>query len=121
MTHDLSLKEIKKEWHGSLRSYVIGFTASLLLTAVSFFLVITRIFQEQTLIYTIIALAIVQAIIQLLFFLHIGQEEAKPRWATLILAFTILILLAIVVGSLWIMNDLNARMMPNMTMEQSHD
>ena len=113
MTHDLSLREIQKEWHGTLKSYVIGFLASFLLTAVSFFLVSIRLLPPQSLIYTIIGLAITQGIVQLLFFLHIGQE-AKPRWETLALCFAVLILLIIVIGSLWIMHDLNGRMMPDM-------
>jgi cytochrome o ubiquinol oxidase operon protein cyoD len=121
MTHDLSLKEIQKEWHGTLKSYVIGFLASFLLTAISFSLVITRLFSEQTLIYAIICLAILQAIVQLLFFLHIGQEEAKPRWASIVFCFTVLILLIVVIGSLWIMYDLNDRMMPDMIREMPHD
>ena len=37
MHDDLSLEEIKKEWHGTLKSYVIGFIASLLLTAAFLF------------------------------------------------------------------------------------
>ena len=28
MSEELSLKEIQKEWHGTLKSYVIGFIAS---------------------------------------------------------------------------------------------
>lgn len=114
MTHDLSLQEIQKEWHGTLKSYLIGFLASFFLTAISFSLVITRLFSKQSLIYTIIGLAALQAIVQLLFFLHVGKEEAKPRWASIVFCFTALILLIIVIGSLWIMNDLNHRMMPDM-------
>lgn len=120
MSTDLSLKEIKKEWHGTLKSYVIGFVASLLLTGASFFLVLTKFFSEQILIYTIISFALAQAIFQLRFFLHLGQE-AKPRWQRLIFYFMVLILLIIVIGSLWIMNDLNNRMMLDMTKEMSHD
>ena len=115
MNHDLSLNEIQKEWHGTLKSYIIGFLASFLLTAVSFSLVITKLLSGQTLIYTIIGLATLQAIVQLLFFLHVGQEEAKPRWASIAFCFTVLILLIVVIGSLWIMYDLNDRMMPGMT------
>ena len=48
-------------------------------------------------------------------------QEAKPRWETLIFCFMVLILLIIVIGSLWIMNDLNERVMPEMTREMSHD
>ena len=118
MTHDLSLKEIQKEWHGTLKSYVIGFFACLLLTAASFFLVSYQVLSSQNLIYTILGLATVQGIVQLLLFLHVGQE-VKPRWETLALCFTVLILLVIVVGSLWIMFDLNGRMMPDMDMTNS--
>lgn len=71
----------------------------------------------QPLIYTVIALALVQAIVQLLFFLHVGQE-AKPRWETVVFYFMVVILFIIAAGSLWIMNDLNDRVM---TMEMPHD
>ena len=37
MEHDLTLIEMKKEWHGTLKSYAIGFIASLILTSISFF------------------------------------------------------------------------------------
>lgn len=119
-TDELSLKEIQKEWHGTLKSYLIGFVASLLLTATSFSLVITELLSGHLLVYTLISLAVVQAIVQLLFFLHIGQEP-KPRWETFIFCFTVLIVLIVVIGSLWIMYDLEYRMMPNMTKEIFHD
>lgn len=121
MHADLSLKECQKEWHGTVKSYVIGFLASLVLTATSFFLVVARALPEQILIYTIVTLALVQAILQLLFFLHLGQE-AKPRWETVVFYFMVTILLIIALGSLWIISDLNERMMPEMmTKEMPHD
>lgn len=112
---ELSLKEVKKEWHGTLKSYVIGFLSSFVLTLISFGLVVTKSVAGPFLVYTLAALALFQACIQLIFFLHVGQE-AKPRWETLIFLFMILILLVIVVGSLWVMNDLNDRVMTNMAM-----
>lgn len=113
MSHELNLQETKKEWHGTLKGYIIGFAGSLLLTALSFYLTITHHLSNQFLIYTLIGLATIQAMIQLIFFLHVGQE-AKPRWDIVGLCFMILVLLIIVIGSIWIMNDLNMRMMPNM-------
>ena len=110
MSEELSLKEIKKEWHGTLKSYVIGFITSILLTAASFYVVSTRFLSGQFLIYTIIAMALIQAIVQLLFFLHVGQE-AKPRWETLVFYFMVMVLIIISIGSLWIMYDLNDRVM----------
>lgn len=120
MTHELSLNEIKKEWHGTLKGYLIGFAACLLLTGVSFLLVITKTMSGQTLIHTIVALALVQAVVQLVLFLHVGQEPA-PRWETLVFSFMLMVLLILAGGSLWIMHDLNERVMPNMQMEISHD
>jgi cytochrome o ubiquinol oxidase operon protein cyoD len=116
MSEELSLQEIQKEWHGSLKAYMIGFIASILLTALSFSLVLTQALPGHLLVYTIVALALIQAIFQLLFFLHVGQE-AKPRWETLVFLFMVLVLLIIAIGSLWIMFDLDKRMMGDMKME----
>ena len=120
MSSELSLNEIKKEWHGTLKSYVIGFVVSVALTILSFYLVISETMTGHNLIYTIMGLALVQAIVQLHFFLHVGQED-KPRWETLVFYFMVLVLLIVAVGSLWIMYDLNERVMMNMTKEKSHD
>ena len=113
---DDTLKEVQKEWHGTFKSYLIGFFSSLLLTAASFIIVMAKIFSGPLLIYTIIGLALVQAIFQLLFFMHLGQED-KPRWETIVFCFMVMVLLIIVVGSLWIMYDLNDRVMSNMATE----
>lgn len=115
MSTELSLKEIKKEWHGTLKSYVIGFLACLLFTGASFLLVLTKALSREILIYTLIGFAIAQAIVQLLFFLHLGQEE-KPRWETFVFGFMILTLLIVAIGTMWIMYDLNYRVM-----EMTHD
>lgn len=120
MHGDLSLKEIKKEWHGSLKAYAIGFVASLVLTSAAFLLVITKALPSPHLVYILAALALAQAAFQLLFFLHVGQE-AKPRWETLTFCFMFLILLIIAIGTLWIMHDLNERVMTDMTGAMKHD
>lgn len=115
--HELSLQEIQKEWHGTYKAYAIGFFSSIVLTIISFSLVLTKVFSGQALVVAIVGLAFAQAIVQLLFFLHVGQE-AKPKWETLIFCFMLMILLIIAIGSLWIMYDLNNRVMSGMTMEQ---
>lgn len=115
MSSELSLKETQKEWHGSLKSYLIGFAFSVLCTTLSFAIVLSNFFTQLTTIWSITDLAILQAIIQLLFFLHVGQE-AKPRWETLLFYFMVLVLVIIVLGSLWIMFDLNYRVMGDMQM-----
>lgn len=120
MSHELSLQEIKKEWHGTLTSYTVGFFSSLILTVISFILVAGKFLTGKPLIHTIVALALVQGALQLRFFLHVGQE-AKPKWETLVFVFMLLILFIIVIGSLWIMSDLNERVMSDMAREVNHD
>lgn len=110
MSKELNLNEEKKLWHGTALSYGLGFFVSLVITCISFLLVGFEAFEPKALIYTISVLALVQAIVQLAFFLHVGQE-GKPHWETLLFFFMLLILMIIVVGSLWVMNNLNMRMM----------
>lgn len=119
MTAELSLKETQKEWHGSYKSYIIGFFLCLLLTVISFLLVYSKLLTGHTLAYTLIGLGIIQAIIQMIFFLHIGQED-KPRWETISFFFMVMCVLILVIGSLWVLNDLNERVMPEMTQPQFH-
>jgi len=109
------LKKIQHEWHGSFKSYLIGFILSLLLTGLSFYAATQANLVHPNRTSILIALGICQAIAQLIFFLHVGQDGKSGYWNSLSLFFTILILIVIVVGSLWIMSDLNMRMMPDMS------
>lgn len=120
MHHDLDLKEVKKEWHGTLKAYLIGFILSLLLTIASFSLVTYEILSGSLIVYTVVGLALTQAIVQLIFFLHLGQESS-PNWDKLIFYFMVLVLVIIVAGSLWIMRDLDNRVMADMQHEMTHD
>lgn len=114
MHHDLTLKQMRKMWHGSLKGYLIGFFISLALTTLSFLLVAFELFSASTLLITISALAIVQAIVQLLCFLHL-EFGGKYHWETSLFILMVSVLLIIVFGSLWVMDDLNTRTMPHMS------
>lgn len=107
------LKEIKQDWHGNLSAYLIGFVLSLVLTGISFFLVMSEQFDKNKIVYYIIGLAFLQAAAQVIFFLHVAKES-KPFWETKAFFFMLLVLVIIVLGSLWIMFDLNYRVMPGM-------
>lgn len=113
MLHDLSLQEAKKEWHGSLKAYAVGFVGSLVLTALSFLATIFKPVEGFSLHVLLVVLALIQAVVQLLFFLHVGQE-AKPRWESIVFWFMLLVLLIIATGTLWIMYNLNYRVMAGM-------
>lgn len=120
MHDDLSLKQVQREWHGSWTGYFIGFALSLLLTTASFSIVAFEIFLGRPLIYSLIGLAIAQAIVQVLFFLHLGQED-KPRWESRLFFFMVLVILIIFLGTLWIMYDLDQRVMSGMNHEMVND
>ncbi|MCB1112724.1 MAG: cytochrome o ubiquinol oxidase subunit IV [Chlamydiales bacterium] len=110
MSEELSLREMQKSWHGSLKAYLIGFPVSVLLTAAAFSIGYGQFFSHEMNILVLCGLALVQAIVQLKYFLHLGSE-GSPHWETFIFGFMLLILLIIVIGSLWVMNDLNIRTM----------
>lgn len=93
-----------------LKSYVVGFVLSLILTVNAFVLVMSRAFEGASLVFAIIALAMAQLIVQLLFFLHLGKGS---RWNTIVFLFMLLTVIIVVAGSLWIMNNLNYNMMPH--------
>ena len=95
---------------GTLKSYVLGYVLSLALTFTPYFLVTERVFTSTLLIVSILVFALVQLGVQLFFFLHL-KSESRPRWNSLILALTAFIVVVVVVGSLWIMDNLNNNMM----------
>lgn len=95
----MSNKEITK-------SYVNGFVLSTLLTLAAYFIVVNKVFDSGMLIAALVILAFGQLTIQLIFFLHILQES-KPHWNLAIVLSTLSIILVIVIGSLWIMSNLN--------------
>jgi len=96
---------------GTLRTYVIGFVASIVLTLGAYLLVTHHLLSRRLLIAAVIGLALVQFLVQLLFFLHLGRES-KPRWKLMVALFMVMVVLILVFGSLWIMTNLNYRMSP---------
>lgn len=100
----------------TLKHYTIGFVASLLLTLGAYFLVVGHYASGTTLLLALGVLAIVQMIVQLNYFLHLGAE-ARPRYRLASFLFMALILVIIVVGSIWVMSHLDYNMM-NMAPEQ---
>lgn len=110
MEHTAHTMDAGKEAHGTYRSYIIGFVLSIVLTLAAYFLVTEHVLAGWTLIFAIIGLSIVQVLVQLLFFLHLGQEP-KPYWNLISFLFMALVVGIIVAGSLWIMYNLDQRVM----------
>lgn len=98
-------------WNVSFKPLLIGLIASIILTIGAYRLTQEDLLSRPALLWTIAFLGAVQALLQLIFFLHIGIE-AKPRWNLLIFLFMVLLIMILIGGSLWIMYNLNYHMMP---------
>lgn len=94
----------------SLNAYVIGFVLSLLLTLIAFYITSHHSLEPKTLITILMLLALVQLIVQVVFFLRLNATE-EGKWSLMPFLFTVLIVLVLVIGSLWIMINLNYNMM----------
>src|SRR5262249_47202636 len=92
-----------------LYGYLVGLAA--LLTVVSFFIAGTTLVWQPSIPIALFVLAAAQMGVHLVFFLHIttGPDNVNN---VLALAFGVLIVLLLIVGSLWIMYHLNHNMMP---------
>lgn len=100
---------------GTRRTYVAGFLISVALTFVAFGLVHVHVAHDHTypsdnfMMAALPLLAVIQLFVQLVFFLHLGRES-KPRWNAYALLFAFIAVFILVIGSLWIMSNLNYRM-----------
>jgi cytochrome o ubiquinol oxidase subunit IV len=97
-------------WQG-IRSYLIGLVLATLLTALSFYFAGTSFIWGPGLPAALASLAIAQIGIHLVFFLHITSAPDNTN-TVLALAFGVLIVALIIGGSLWIIYQLNERVMP---------
>jgi cytochrome o ubiquinol oxidase subunit IV len=96
---------------GSLGSYIIGLALAVGLTAASFWAVGTHLIYGPGVPVALLALAVAQMGIHLVFFLHITTAPDNTN-NVMALAFGVLIVCLLVFGSLWIMTHLNHNMMP---------
>jgi cytochrome o ubiquinol oxidase subunit IV len=94
----------------AIRSYIIGFILSLLLTIIPYLIVTRHMFGENSLLWAVTLFGVAQLLVQVLFFLHL-PAKVKPYWDLLVFFFTLLIVAFLVVGTLWIMFHLNYNMM----------
>jgi cytochrome o ubiquinol oxidase operon protein cyoD len=90
--------------------YIAGFVFALILTGIPFGLVAAGLLPPFATLVVIAILAVVQVGVHLRFFLHIDLKET-PQENILALGFAAVLIFLMVGGTLWIMLDLNARMM----------
>jgi cytochrome o ubiquinol oxidase operon protein cyoD len=103
------------EPHDSLMSetlaYVVGLALALILTGVSFWVASTSAIWGPGVAVGLVVLAIAQMGVHLVFFLHIttGPDNTNN---VLALAFGVLIVFLVMIGTIWIMYHLAANMGP---------
>ncbi|WP_126975688.1 cytochrome o ubiquinol oxidase subunit IV [Frigidibacter oleivorans] len=103
--------------HGSYRSYATGFGLSVILTAIPFWLVMGEVLEGRGLtIALVLACALAQVLVHMVYFLHLNTRSDEG-WNFVATIFTIIVVVIMMAGSLWVMHNMNANMMPQMDHE----
>ena len=98
--------------HASLRDYLIGFGASVVLTAIPFWLVMSGVLPSKAATgFVIMGFAVAQIVVHMIYFLHMNTKS-ENGWSMMALIFTIVMVVIALSGSLWVMNHLNGNMIP---------
>ena len=98
--------------HGSFRSYMIGFVLSVILTVIPFYIVMGDALDNKLLAVGIIfTLGAAQMMVHIYYFLHV-TSRAEEGWLAMSLTFTVVLVVIVLVGSIWVMFHLEENMMP---------
>ena len=97
--------------HGTMKDYVTGFLLSVVLTAVPFWLVMARPLDATATALIIVAFAVIQVVVHMVYFLHM-TPKAEGGWTMTALIFTVIVVVIMLAGTLWVMHNLNVNMMP---------
>ena len=96
--------------HGSVKSYAIGFILSVILTLIPFGLVMYPTLPKSITLIIVLAFAVIQVLVHLLYFLHLDRSEAQ-RENVIAFVFAGLVIVLLVGLSLWIMFSIHTFMM----------
>ncbi|NBF03466.1 cytochrome o ubiquinol oxidase subunit IV [Pseudomonas sp. Fl5BN2] len=96
--------------HGSVKSYAIGFILSVILTVIPFGLVMYPSLPKDVTLWIVLAFAVIQVLVHLVYFLHLDRSEAQ-RNNVVAFIFAALVIVLLVGLSLWIMFSIHTVMM----------
>ena len=105
------LADMEEGTSSGVTVYTIGLVLAVVLTATSFWVANTSLLWPPGVPLGLAVLAIAQMGVHLVFFLHITSGPDNTN-NVLALAYGVLIVVLVVVGSLWIMTNLNDNMTP---------
>ena len=95
----------------NLSVYLTGLIICIILTLISFGVVMANQFSRLTMFITIFSSACIQFVVQIIFFLRLNIQTEQGKINVMSFIFTGVILLTIVAGSLWIIWSTNYYMM----------
>ncbi|EZP48853.1 cytochrome o ubiquinol oxidase subunit IV [Sphingomonas sp. RIT328] len=96
---------------GKMVTYIVGFLLAAVLSIASFAVVHSGVIYGPGIPVALIALAIAQMGVHLVFFLHVTSGPDNTN-NVLALAFGVLIVGLVLIGSIWIMGHLDHNLMP---------
>ena len=109
--------EAVEDVRSAVRGYVLGLALAVALTIASFWAARTHLIYGPGIPVALVALAIAQMGIHLVFFLHITTAPDNTN-TVLALAFGVLIVFVLVFGTVWVMFHMNQNMVPGRPMGQ---
>lgn len=95
----------------SYGKYALGFLTSVALTIGAYMLAMHGGYDKHELVILLAVLALTQFVVQMVLFLHVGEERG-PKWKFGAMIMMLTVVIVLVAGSIWIMNNLNYRMTP---------
>ena len=95
----------------SLSVYVIGLALCIVLTLIPFFVVMYGQMERSVTMFVLFSSAILQFLVQVVCFLRLNYSTRQSRMNVMAFVFTIIVLVILIGGSLWIMWHLNYNMM----------
>lgn len=101
----------KQHEQRTIRAYITGFILSLVFTFIPYYLVVNEVMTGTALLLTILGFGVLQMLVQLIFFLHIGRGP-NASWNLYFLIGTAVTILVVVGGSIVITQNLHYNMAP---------
>jgi cytochrome o ubiquinol oxidase operon protein cyoD len=102
----------KEAGHGDLKGYMTGFLLAVILTAIPFWLVMDKALGRSSVTaIVILGIGAVQIVVHMVYFLHMNAKS-EGGWTMLALLFTLVLVVIVLSGSLWVMYQLDHNMMP---------
>ena len=96
----------------TFKGYLSGFVLAVVLTVIAFWLVMGKVLPNSSITgLVVLGLAAVQMVVHMVYFLHMNTRS-EGGWSLLALVFTVVLVVIMLAGSIWVMYHLNNNMMP---------